>query len=89
MFYKVSRIVALVLFAALIIIPSAIVVMGSSKTDAEVYNKPLALPERWTLDNFRFLLREAVAMGYYNPVDYSKNPFLYCGKVRVTNNPYY
>lgn len=41
------------------------------------------------IDNFRFLLREAVAMGYYNPVDYSKNPFLYCGKVRVTNNPYY
>ena len=55
MFYKVSRIVALAIFAALIIIPSAIVVLGSTKTDAEVYNKPLALPERWTLDNFRFL----------------------------------
>ena len=45
MFYKVSRIVALAIFAALIIIPSAIVVLGSTKTDAEVYNKPLALPE--------------------------------------------
>ncbi len=44
MFYKVSRIVALAIFAALIIIPSAIVVLGSTKTDAEVYNKPLALP---------------------------------------------
>jgi len=55
MFYKVSRVISLIVFAALIIIPSAIVVMGSSKTDAEVYNKPLALPERWTLDNFRFL----------------------------------
>ena len=41
------------------------------------------------IDNFRFLLREAAAMGYYTPIDYSKNPFLYCGKVRVTNNPYY
>jgi raffinose/stachyose/melibiose transport system permease protein len=54
-FYKVSRIVALAIFAALIIVPSAIVVLGSTKTDAEVYNKALALPERWTLDNFRFL----------------------------------
>lgn len=41
------------------------------------------------IDNFRFLLREAVKMGYYYPVDYSKNPFLYCGKIKVTNNPYY
>ncbi len=55
MFYKVSRILALSIFAVLIIIPSAIVVLGSSKTDAEVYNKPLALPERWNLANFRFL----------------------------------
>jgi raffinose/stachyose/melibiose transport system permease protein len=55
MFYKVSRIVSLVVFAALIIIPSLIVVFGSTKTDSEVYNKPLALPERWSLDNFRFL----------------------------------
>jgi hypothetical protein len=39
--------------------------------------------------NFKFLLREAVQMGYYSPVDYSKEPFLYCGKVKVTNNPYY
>jgi raffinose/stachyose/melibiose transport system permease protein len=52
MFYKVSRILSLVVFAALIIIPSAIVVMGSSKTDAEVYNKPLALPEIFSDDNF-------------------------------------
>ena len=41
------------------------------------------------IDNFRFLLREAVEMNYYNPIDYNKNPFLYCGKVKVTNNPYY
>ena len=41
------------------------------------------------ITNFRFLLREAVEMGYYHPVDYSKQPFLYCGKVKVTNNPYF
>jgi hypothetical protein len=41
------------------------------------------------VENFKFLLKEAVTMGYYSPVDYSKNPFMYCGKVKVTNNPYY
>ena len=41
------------------------------------------------IENFKFLLKEAVAMGYYTPIDYSKNPFLYCGKIKVTNNPYY
>jgi hypothetical protein len=41
------------------------------------------------IENFKFLLKEAVAMGYYSPVDYSKNPFMYCGKVKVTNNPFY
>ena len=55
MIYKVSRFASLVIFAILIIIPSLIVVFGSTKTDSEVYNKPLALPEKWSLDNFRFL----------------------------------
>ena len=55
MIYKTIRYCLLSIFAILIIIPSAIVVLGSSKTDAEVYNKPLALPEKWNLDNFRFL----------------------------------
>lgn len=41
------------------------------------------------IENFKFLLKEAVAMGYYSPVDYSKHPFMYCGKVKVTNNPFY
>jgi raffinose/stachyose/melibiose transport system permease protein len=59
MVYKVSRIVALFTFAALILIPSLIVVMGSFKTDGEVYNKPLALPEKWNLDNYRRLLSES------------------------------
>lgn len=55
MIYKVSRIVSLFVFSILIIIPSLIVVFGSTKTDSEVYNKPLALHEKWSLDNFRFL----------------------------------
>jgi len=59
MLYKVSRFVSLFTFAALILIPSLIVVMGSFKTDAEVYNKPLSLPEKWNLDNYRRLLSES------------------------------
>ena len=59
MLYRVSRFVALFTFAALILVPSLIVVMGSFKTDAEVYNKPLSLPEKWNLDNYRRLLSES------------------------------
>jgi len=40
------------------------------------------------MDNFRFILRESVNAGIYNPVDYSKIPMNYCG-VEVTHNPYY
>ena len=40
------------------------------------------------INNFRFLLREAKALGYYEPVNYSKVPINYCG-IKVTNNPYY
>jgi raffinose/stachyose/melibiose transport system permease protein len=53
MIFKSSRIVSLTLFAALILIPSLIVVLGSFKTDSEVYNKPLSLPDVWSLDNTR------------------------------------
>ena len=52
MIFKSSRIISLIFFAALILIPSLIVVLGSFKTDSEVYNKPLSLPENWNLDNF-------------------------------------
>ena len=33
--------------------------MGSFKTDAEVYNKPLSLPDVWSLDNYRRLLSDS------------------------------
>ena len=39
-------------------------------------------------DNFKFLLRESVKKGIYNPVDFQKTPVNYCG-INVTNNPYY
>ena len=69
MIYKAVRIISLIVFAVLIIIPSAIVVLGSSKTDAEVYNKPLALPERWNLDNFRNLFQVSnVGQSFMNSV---------------------
>jgi raffinose/stachyose/melibiose transport system permease protein len=69
MLFKIIKSVSLFIFAALIIIPSTIVVFGSSKTDAEVYNKPLSLPERWNLDNFRFLFEVSnVGQSFINSV---------------------
>jgi hypothetical protein len=40
------------------------------------------------IKNFKFLLTEAKALGYYDPVDYRNNPITYCG-LAVTNNPYF
>jgi len=39
-------------------------------------------------DNFKFLLQNAVEIGIYKPVDYSKKPKQYCG-MKITDNPYY
>lgn len=39
-------------------------------------------------ENFKFLLKNAVNMGIYKPVDYKKNPQPYCG-MDITDNPYY
>ena len=38
--------------------------------------------------NFELLLKNAVSMGIYNPVDYSKKPQTYCG-IDITDNPYF
>ena len=57
--YKISRVIALFTFAAMILVPSLIVVLGSFKTDAEVYNKPLSLPESWSLGNYSRLLSDS------------------------------
>ncbi len=55
MFYKISRIFALTTFAALIIIPTLVVVFGSFKGDLELMTKPLALPESWSFRNYQEL----------------------------------
>jgi raffinose/stachyose/melibiose transport system permease protein len=65
MFYRISRIFALTFFAALIIVPVLVVVFGTFKTDLEVMTKPLSLPERWTLDNYRTLLEGGRITTYF------------------------
>ena len=40
------------------------------------------------ITNFKWLLQEAKALGYYEPIDYRTSPITYCG-VKVTNNPYF
>lgn len=39
-------------------------------------------------NNFKFLLKNAVKMNIYQPIDYSKEPHTYCG-MKITDNPYY
>ena len=55
MIYRLIRTFSLLLFGILILVPSTIVIFGSFKTTAEVYTKPLSLPERWSLDNYRYI----------------------------------
>ena len=38
--------------------------------------------------NFKFLLKNAVKIGIYKPVDYKKKPKNYCG-MKITDNPFY
>ncbi len=38
--------------------------------------------------NFSFILKEAVDIGIYEPVDYSKKSQTYCS-LKITDNPYY
>jgi ABC-type maltose transport system permease subunit len=56
MFYKVFKNTLLTLFAAAVLIPSSIVILGSFKDDLEIYTKPLALPKHWSLKNFHTLI---------------------------------
>ena len=39
-------------------------------------------------ENFKFLLKNAINMGIYKPVDYKKKPKSYCG-MTITDNPYF
>jgi hypothetical protein len=42
--------------------------------------------EFWT--NFKFLIKEADVLDAYKPIDYKKDPVLYCG-MNITDNPLY
>ena len=37
-------------------------------------------------DNMKYLLNEASKLGIYSPVDYYKNPVMYCG-MKIDNTP--
>lgn len=39
-------------------------------------------------ENFKFILKEAVKLGHYEPVNYKEKPKNYCG-MPITDNPYY
>ena len=39
-------------------------------------------------NNFKFILKEAVKIKIYEPVNYKKKPKNYCG-MKITDNPYY
>ena len=39
-------------------------------------------------NNFKFILDQAVKIGVYDPVDYSKQPAQYCG-MEINDNPYF
>lgn len=56
MIYKIFKNSLLTIFAAAVLVPSSIVVLGSFKSDLEIYTKPLALPQHWNLNNFRTLI---------------------------------
>ena len=38
--------------------------------------------------NFKFLLKNAINMGIYEPIDYKKKPKRYCG-MTISDNPYF
>ena len=56
MIYKIFKNSMLAIYAAAVLVPSSIVVLGSFKSDVEIYTKPLALPQHWNLNNFRTLV---------------------------------
>jgi raffinose/stachyose/melibiose transport system permease protein len=69
MIYSLLRRVFLIVFSVAVIIPVSIVVLGTFKTDFEIYSKPLALPKAFNLENFRSLIATGnVATPFKNSV---------------------
>lgn len=55
MIFNLSRRLLLSIFSIVIIIPTSIVVLGTFKSDFEIYAKPLAWPKAFSLNNFKTL----------------------------------
>lgn len=69
MLFKSVQRLLLVIASAAILIPSAVVVFGSFKSDGEVFDKPLSLPSSWALTNYNRLLEETeVVSAFRNSV---------------------
>ena len=69
MIYKYSRKILLFIYAAAIILPSSIVVLGTFKSDFEIYSKPLSLPKVFSFQNFKTLFATGnVATPFKNSV---------------------
>lgn len=69
MTFKAIRVAILAIAAALILFPSLIVFFGSFKSDAEVFDRPLALPTSWGLDNYeRLVVENSVLLNFRNSV---------------------
>ena len=69
MFYRISRFIALLIFAALIIVPSMVVIFGSFKTDLEIYDRPLLPPIDWTIANYKRLFTDsAIEQNFINSI---------------------
>ena len=59
MIFNLSRRLLLTIFAIAVIIPTSIVVLGTFKSDFEIYAKPMALPKAFSLKNFKTLFSTA------------------------------
>ena len=59
MIFNLSRRLLLAIFAIAVIIPTSIVVLGTFKSDFEIYAKPMALPKALSLKNFKTLFDTA------------------------------
>ena len=67
--YKVLKNSLLSIYAAIILIPCMIVITGAFKTDFEIYTKPLSLPAKWSIANFKKLFIESdIARPFLNSV---------------------
>ena len=67
--YKVLKNSLLSIYAAIILIPCMIVITGAFKTDFEIYTKPLSLPAKWSIANFKKLFVESdIARPFLNSV---------------------